>query len=303
MNPSDRAFSRSEALNSEIEDLLWQLSAVQPLPDALASERPVRDDEIESYRRGEMSVQQRRRFEHRLAASDRGMERLAQLPATTTAEWRFPRRLAAATLIGMLSAAALLWLREDRVENVVSEVPVYSIHVQGLTHQTQSTPHRSEEIRPGSMVRIVARPAKRPDPDPNFALYRHRDQGVLEWIREASAWIRARRGTAVLEAEATALVGSRPGLHRLVLLIGPENFTAPSSVTGPGLDELVNDRGVQVHAFDLRLLPPDDPQRPATWDDRRPATALGRRLATETTDPLLDPETARGASEPSATTP
>ena len=107
MDWSDRRAERGEALDPATEDLLWQLSSVT----ARACGPPVVDDEIARYRRGEMPEAEQRRFEIRLAGDERGMERMAALPAEQTVSSRPLLRLAISVLVaGLATIVAFYFL-------------------------------------------------------------------------------------------------------------------------------------------------------------------------------------------------
>ncbi|MDH3403188.1 MAG: S8 family serine peptidase [Acidobacteriota bacterium] len=257
-----RRFAYShEHLDPETEDLLWQLSTLCSRPSLRACESPVDDDLIERYRRGELPAGERHRFERRLAADERAMERLAGVVEKPAVRRRPALRLAASILLGALAMTGLFYtLRTGGGETALSgaEIPAYAVTVQGLAERRGSEPEASHEIMPGSRVRIVAQPATTPAPGIEFALYRRAESGTLVRIPEAAARIRVERGTAVLEAEAGDLVGPEPGLYELVMLIWPPGgLEAPASITRSELEKLALAHHLQLHSFELRLLPAD----------------------------------------------
>lgn len=113
-------------------------------------------------------------------------------------------RVPMSILFGALATAGLfLSLQEG-----TPEIPPYTILVQSLAERIPqvlaadayrggSQPLASYETRPGSAVRIVARPKTAPAPGLEFALYRYDRSDSLERIPEAEAVIRVERGTAV----------------------------------------------------------------------------------------------------------
>jgi hypothetical protein len=244
--------NRSEVLNAETEDLLWQLSSLR----SRIGDRPIDDELIERYQRGKTSDTEGRRLERRLARDERGMERMALLAARRAAGRRPAWRLAASILVGAVATAGLYFsLRTGGVDSARSEIPPYTVSVYGLTDRRG--PEVSNETRPGSTVRIVARPAVAPGPGLDVALYRRLDSGALKRIREAEERILVERGTAVLEIEADTLTGTEPGTYELVLLLAPAGGgAAPSTIAGASFERWIRELGAQAHPIELRLLPP-----------------------------------------------
>jgi hypothetical protein len=272
-NADDNTFAQNEPKDPTVEDLLWQLSSVRSLSSAEPASPPIEDHEIERYRRGEMSATERRQFERRLASDEHGMGRLARVVTRPAMRRPSTWRLAASIAIGALATAGLFFsLQDRRDESSVFELPSYTVTVQGLSERRGFDPEDSFEALPGSTVRIVARPATKPAPNLEFAFYRHGKAGLLTRIPQMAARIEVVRGTAVLEAEATALVGDEPALHELLLMIGPEGFEPPASLEEAAVDPLARAEGVQIHSFELRLLSADGGDRSANETGTNSAT-------------------------------